>query len=201
VSRTTSGELLGRDGRLIFQPVLDLKGKRARTEGGLFFIWDTTKNSGYVLSEALQGFAPIKIDAPPAGQFAIAREAIKEDINGHPCHQCKATAVLGNGLQEHLTLWQADDAKHFPVRIEADNGAERMTLNFSEIRLEYPPLGLFAPPQGFTAYANSVALMNELIIREASLSKKYQITGEEEPVPVNSSTWQHESGAGAGMHP
>ena len=27
--------------------------------------------------------------------------------------------VLNNGLKARLTLWQADDAGHFPVRIEA----------------------------------------------------------------------------------
>ena len=43
---TASGVLLGRDGRLVFQPSLPIKGKREQREGGLFFIWDETTASG-----------------------------------------------------------------------------------------------------------------------------------------------------------
>jgi hypothetical protein len=185
-----SGELLGREGRLIFQPTLHIKGKRARTEGGLFFIWDETKHSGYVLSEALQGYAPIKSDAGAASQLSITKEGIQADVNGHPCHRCGAVVVLNNGLEARLTLWQADDVKHFPVRIEAGNGPNHMTLDFSEIRLESPAQELFLPPDGFTAYASSIALMNELIVRDSSLAKKYQ-TGEfDEPADVRSGDWR-----------
>jgi hypothetical protein len=191
-ARAKSGELLGREGRLIFQPALRIKGKRARAVGGLFFIWDVTKQSGYVLSEALQGYAPIKSDAGPAGQINIIKEGIQADVNGHPCHRCAAVVVWNNGHTTHLTLWQADDAGHFPVRIETANGPDHMTLDFSEIRLEFPAQGIFLPPDGFTAYASSIALMNELIVRESSMAIKYQ-TGEfDEPTDVRSSTWHQD---------
>jgi len=189
-SQTMSGELLGRDGRLIFQPTLSIKGKRARAEGGLFFIWDETKHSGYVLSEALQGYAPIQSDVEADGQLNITKEGIREDVNGHPCHRCEAVVALNSGLKARLILWQADDARHFPVRIEAVKGPNQMTLNFSGIRLEYPAQQLFLPPDSFTAYASSVALMNELIVRDASVAKKYQ-TGEfGEPADVRSGAWR-----------
>jgi hypothetical protein len=187
--QTTSGELLGREGRLVFQPTLPIKGKRARTEGGLFFIWDETKHSGYVMSEALQGYAPIKSDIAPAGQLNITKESIHEDINGHPCHRCQAEVVLNNGLKARLILWQADDAGHFPVRIEAVEGTNHMTLDFSGIRLEYPARELFLPPDGFTPYASSIALMNELIVRDASFAKKHQFDENIEPVD-HSGSWR-----------
>ncbi len=191
--QSTSGELLGREGRLVFQPTLPIKGKRARTEGGLFFIWDETKHSGYVLSEALQGYAPVKSEVEAAGQLNISKEGIQAVVNGHPCHRCEAAVTLNNGLKVRLTLWQADDAGHFPVRIEAVNGPDQMTLNFSEIRLEYPDRGLFLPPDGFTPYATSVSLMNELIVRDASLARKYQL-GSDEPATVHSGNWHDSPG-------
>jgi hypothetical protein len=188
-AQAQSGDLLGREGRLIFQPALAIKGKRARAEGGLFFLWDETKHSGYVLSEALQGYAPIKSDTEAGSQLNITKDGIREDVNGHPCHRCEAVVLLDNGLTARLTLWQADDARHFPVRIEAVNGLNHMTLDFSEIHLEYPDQKLFLLPDGFTAYASPVALMNELIVRDSSLAKKYQ-TGEfDEPTDVRSSNW------------
>jgi len=175
---------------LIFQPTLVIKGKRARTEGSLFFIWDEKKHSGYVLSDALQGYAHIQSDVEAASQLTIAKEGIQENVNGHPCHRCEAVVVLDNGLKARLTLWQADDARYFPVRIEAVNGPNRMTLNFSEIRLEYPAQQLFLPPDGFTAYATSAALMNELIVRDASLARRPGEFGE--PNEVHSGNW-HDS--------
>jgi hypothetical protein len=186
-----SGDLLGRDGRLIFQPALAIKGKRARQEGGLFFIWDETKQSGYVLSEALQGYAPIKSDTG-TGQLSINKVGIQEDVNGHPCHRYEAFVTLDNGLKARLTLWQADDAGHFPVRIESVNAPNHMTLDFSDIHLEYPDQKLFLLPDGFIAYASSVALMNELIVRDSNMAKKYQ-TGEfDEPTDVRSSNWHQQ---------
>jgi hypothetical protein len=200
VSHTLSGELLGREGRLVFQPTLPIKGKRARTEGGLFFIWDETKHSGYVLSEALQGYAPIKSDVEAGGRLNITKESIQENVNGHPCHRSEAVVELNNGLKARFTLWQADDAGHFPVRIEAVNGLNKMTLDFSEIRLEYPAQGLFLPPDGFTVYASSVALMNELIVRDASFAEKHQFGENDEPAD-HSGNWHAAPGAGAPGHP
>jgi hypothetical protein len=198
---TASGELLGREGKLIFQPTLAIKGKRARTEGGLFFIWDEPRRSGYVLSEALQGYAPIKSTVESAGQLDITKEGVAEEVNGHPCHRCEAEVVLLSGLKSHLTLWQADDARHFPVRIEAVEGPSRMTLDFSEIRLEYPAQELFMPPDGFVPYASSVALMNELIVRDASLAKKHQLGEEDEGPADQSGNWHGMPGASSMAHP
>jgi len=182
--RAQSGELLGRDGKLIFQPTLHVKGKRARAEGGLFFIWDETKHSGYVLSEALQAYAPLKSDAGTASQLTITKEGIEATINGHPCHQCRAVVALDNGTDAHLVLWQADDLRHFPVRIEGVKGPDHVTLDFSEIRQEAPGQELFLPPDGFTAYASSIALMNELIVRDSILAKKEQAGEFEGPTDV-----------------
>jgi hypothetical protein len=97
---------------------------------------------------------------------------------------------LNTGLKARLILWQADDARHFPVRIEAVNGPQRMTLDFSGVHLEYPAQQLFLPPDGFTAYASSVALMNELIIRDASLAKKYGTSEFGDPADVHSGAWR-----------
>jgi hypothetical protein len=189
---TTTGELLGREGRLVFQPTLPLKGKHAQREGGLFFIWDDTRNSGYVLSDALQGYAPIRSDTDTAGQLDISKSDVQDNIEGHPCHRCDAIVSLSNGIQKRFTLWQADDEKHFPVRIEGDDGPNHTRVDFTEIRLEDPGQELFAPPDGFTPYESSVALMNELIVRESNLNRKHEFS-EDEPSP-NKIDWSHTSG-------
>ncbi len=181
LSKNKSGDLLGRDGVLLYQPTLAIKGKRARTEGGLFFLWDETRHGGYVMSEALQGYAPLPANSTTASGFAIANEGIREDVDGHPCHRCQAIITLDNGEKMRLTLWQADDQSHFPLRIESLGGMNRVTLNFSDVRVQYPNHNLFLPPDGFTAYPTSAALMNELIVRDSTLSKKPPPGGFDEP--------------------
>ena len=162
--QTTSGELLGREGRLVFQPTLPIKGKRARTEGGLFFIWDETRHSGYVLSEALQAYAPIKSDVGPL-RSTSPKMASSRMSTAIPVIEARRSWCSNNGLKARLTLWQADDAGHFPVRIEAVEGPNHMTLDFSEIRLEYPARELFLPPDGFTSLCQ-LGCLDERIDRQ-----------------------------------
>jgi hypothetical protein len=190
-TRAKSGELLGREGRLLYQPALLIKGKRARAEGGLFFVVNENTHSGYLLSEALQGYAPIHVAADAAGPTvnSIPRDGQQEDIDGHPSHRCEVTVPLTNGHSGRLTVWQADDLRHFPLRIDWVRDSDQMTLDFSNIRLEYPQQELFRPPDGFTAYADPVALMNELMIRDASLTKQTQSGEFDEPRDVRSSNW------------
>jgi hypothetical protein len=193
--KTTSGDLLGREGRLVFQPTLPIKGKKMQREGGLFFIWDETRDSGYVLSEALQGYAPIKSEIEPPSLLGITNQDIQEIVDGHPCHRYQAAVQLDDGSQRHFTLWEADDVSHFPVRIEGDDGPEHMTWDFSDIRLEYPSQELFSPPDGFTLYASSVNMMNELILRDATLAKKRDFESDE-PAVITSKDWHDASSSG-----
>jgi hypothetical protein len=188
-SKIVAGELLGREGLLIFQPSLGIKGKRARTEGGLFFIWDERKHSGYVLSEALQAYAPVQSAAATTGPIHIANDGIQAEVDGHPCHRSETALDLSDGQKARLTVWRADDERHFPLKIEVVNGAERVTVSFSEVRRELPALDLFRPPDGFAVYPTSVALMNELIVRDASLIKRNQTEDLSEPADVRSQAW------------
>jgi hypothetical protein len=194
-SRMVSGEILERNGRLIFQPSMHGKSKKARRTNGLFFIWDENKHAGYVLSDALQGYAPIKSEAGPTTQMDSGKEGMEEQIDGHPCHRSETTVTLSDGTMERLSLWRAADLKHFPVRIEAIHGPQQMTLDLTNVRLESPSQELFSPPDGFTAYASAVSMMNELITRESALSKQYQGSEFDEPKPVNGQNW-HQGAAG-----
>jgi hypothetical protein len=194
--RNKSGDLLGREGRLIFQPTLLIKGKRARTEGGLYFLADQNRHTGYILSEALQGYAPIQLSPGIAlpDIESMPKDGPPEDVNGHPTHRRAMDVSLDAGQIGHLTLWQADDLRHFPVRIQWIAPSNSVTVNFSEVRVEYPQQELFRPPDGFTTYPTPVALMNELMTRDANFAKQNQ-TGEfdEPPKDTRSSNWRGSS--------
>ena len=170
-----NGDLLGREGSLVFQPQTNVKGKRKRSEGGTFFIWNETAHAGFVLSDPLQAYAPTILPIQPTNVMFNTNGAIQEAANGHPCRRIEADVQSSDGSTAHFRVWQAEDAKYFPVRISTVPGPKETVLNFSEVRLELPAAPLFSPPDGFTRYDSSVALMNELIIRQSALAKQNEL--------------------------
>jgi hypothetical protein len=92
-------------------------------------------------------------------------------INNQPCHRVEGRVTRSDGSVAAYKLWEADDLRHFPIRIQSDSGGKPMTLNFSDVRFDSPAEPLFNPPDGFVKYNNPVALMNELIIRETTVGQ------------------------------
>jgi hypothetical protein len=137
----------------------------------MFFIWNETDHAGFVLSDPLQAYAPASTTIQPTNVAFNNVGAVEESVNGHPCRRVEAVVQSSDGTSARYTLWEAQDAKHFPVRIQSQPGPGEVTLNFSNLRLELPPPQLFGPPDGFVEYDSPVALMNELIIRQSAFSK------------------------------
>jgi|GEM_PF-970128 len=172
-----AGDFLGRQGSLAYQPENAVKGKRAQREGGMFFIWNESSHSGFVLSDPLQGYAPASTNVQPTNVVLNIAGASQETANGHPCRRLEVIVQSNDGSSARFKVWQAQDARDFPVRIQTAPGPRQMTLDFSNLRLELPPGELFGPPDGFIKYNTPVALMNELIIRQMALTKQYDGKG------------------------
>jgi len=174
--RALAGDLLGRQGSLVYQPENTAKGKRARSEGGMFFIWNETSHSGFVLSDPLQAFAPASTNVQATNVVLHTADAAHEEANGHPCRRIEAVVQSSDGSSARFRIWEAQDAKDFPVRIQTPPGPRQMTFNFSNLRLELPPAELFGPPDGFMKYDTPVALMIELITRQIALARQNEGT-------------------------
>jgi hypothetical protein len=178
--RDTPGDLLEREGRLIFQPSNRSKTRNALLEAGMIFIWDEATHAGYVLSDSLQAYAPMASTVQGTNIVWETGAATQEEANGHHCRRIEAVIECNDGSSARFMVWQAEDARRLPVRIRTISSLREFTLNFSDIRLVLPEPELFVPPDGFTRYASAVGLMNELIIRQTELikSKGYNSTGE-----------------------
>ncbi len=164
-----TGQVIERQGRLIFQPMTTANVKKGKiVRGGMFFIWDSMAHRGYVVSEALQGFAPMTAPCQITNVAPENKEPVAEQVNGHPCHRLEKRVALSDGSTAKLTEWHADDLNRFPVRVRTESGGREETVDFSGIRFEVPPPELFVPPGEFTQYATSHDLMSELIIRESA---------------------------------
>jgi hypothetical protein len=191
VRRMLFGDLLERQGSLIYQPANKANRRRKRSEGGTFFIWNETQHAGFVLSDPLQAYAPDATSVQPTNVTFNTAGSVQEAVNGHPCRRVEAVVQSSDGSSARFTVWQAEDAKRFPVRIQSQPGPREMTLNFSELRLAPPPLPLFEPPDGFVKYDSPVALMNELITRQSALTKKDYVPLELNPAGgPNMNNWR-----------
>ena len=165
-----AGQLIERQGRLIFQPLSTARVKKGKiVRGGMFFIWDSAARHGFVVSEALQGFAPISAPSQVTNVAPENKEPLSEQVNGHSCHRIETRVALSDGSTVKLTEWRADDLNRFPVRVRTESGGRQITVDFSGVRLDLPAPELFVPQEGFTRYDSASALISELIIRESTL--------------------------------
>jgi hypothetical protein len=137
-----SGDLQSRDGRLCFEPVFKPgKHHKGMDAGGFILIWDVAGNSGYVLSDALQGFAPLR---PVVGTVYTNTDAFRVE--------------------------RAKDLNGLATRIEGADPVRPFTLTLSDIRPELPPPDIFAAPDSFTKYDSEGMLLGELAARERAVA-------------------------------
>lgn len=170
--RNSSGQLLGRGTKLLYAPEAGEIPDGHRQPGGYSFIWDLAENRGYVLSEALQAYAPVSSDLRVTNLAIQAANIATQRFSGHPCDSATATARTADGTAAEFELLRAMDLNGFPVRIQAVTRANPITLNFSKVRLEPPPAEVFSPPDGFTKYPTPESMADEIAARQQNLSRK-----------------------------
>jgi hypothetical protein len=162
---TLSGDLLCLGGKLLFSPVYERKEDKAFRAADVSFIWDVTGNGGYILSEALQGYAPLTT----TGLYTnvIVSSAAAPTAEG----KLVSVAAADGGVTDFRVV-RSQDATGAPLRIVTPPAAPATTVTFSKIRAEPPPAALFQPPDGFTRYPNAEAMMGELAMRRHNLKKR-----------------------------
>jgi hypothetical protein len=163
-SRTINGSLLTHGPDLLFSPTL----------GDRSFIWDESQNHGYILSEALQGYAPIAstLQITNVAPLRGAEAQASDTINGRPCRRSELAISSNDGLATKFIIWRERDSSRFPVRIKVVNGTNPLLMDFSNCRRESLAEKLFQPPDGFTRYATAQSLREELEMRQETAGKK-----------------------------
>jgi len=178
-SPAASGELQSRAGKLAFTPT---PGHAKSAREGFSFIWDVAQGRGYVLSEALQGCAPVAARATPTNVVSLAGSTTTEVIDGHPCQQEEVTVAMSDGSSRAFRVSRATDLKKLALRISSLSNSTPFTLLLSRVRLVAPPADMFAPPDGFTKYASADAMVTELIMRQHELRRPAPVPAVAEPI-------------------
>jgi hypothetical protein len=171
IAKILSGELFARDGQLLFAAE---PGKRDQKKlAGVFtYMSDIRNRQGFVMSEALQGYAPLIPAVGPTHLASHTMEGVIEKVDGHVCQRQEATVEMSDGSQSVFQLLLALDLNRFPIRISSLSNAPAFTISLSKIRNEALPADLFSPPTGFTRYDSPEMMLTELIMRQNNLTRK-----------------------------
>jgi hypothetical protein len=170
VPEVLSGQLFNRGTLLLFAPDTSSLDKRLRRIG-LSYIWDVKENRGYVLVEAMQGYAPMGFSVHYTNTVFTPATGQTEKIEGHPCAPTAARVASSEGVTTDFHLAQATDLKNLPLRITGGPKAIPQSLSLGRIRPEAPPAEVFRPPESFTRYDNPDLLMSELTLRQHNLKR------------------------------
>ena len=169
----TTGDLLVQGPHLLYAPTGDDQAmERSLKKAGIRFLWDLERNQGWVLSEALQGYAPIKATAQITNVSWSVSKPVAEKVEGYRCEQQDVTVSLNDGSAAVYRVWRALDMPGVPVQVTSLGSTAPFLLKFSKFRPEVPPTELFQLPGGFTKFPNSEGLLSELLMRQHNLKRK-----------------------------
>ena len=170
----TAGELMGRGSKLLFAPAARGKGKKPVSAADTAFIWDVIENRGWVLNDPLQAYAPVSSSRQftNVATATAPTGATPEKISGHPCQPAEVTVTAADGTPTVFRVWRAADLQGLPLRAVCPSTGATLTLTLSKVRLEPVPDDLFVPPNSFTKYESSEAIMAELFLRKHNLNRK-----------------------------
>jgi hypothetical protein len=169
----SSGQVLGRGNKLLYAPESGENTGNKHEPGGFAFVWDVAQGRGYVLTEALQGYAPVTAELRVTNFDLVAGTGPMQRQSGHACEPATATIRTVDG-EMVFELLRATDLRGFPLKIQARGNASQFVLIFSDVRFEPVSPNVFMPPDGFTLYPNPQAMADELAARQHNFRRKSQ---------------------------
>jgi hypothetical protein len=170
--RNVSGQLFGRGSKLAFAPETEQQAPKNQKVGVFSFLWDVRENRGYVVSEALQAYAPASSSLQVTNVSISPLNVAPQKFNGHPCESVRAAVYKSDGTVSSFEVLRATDLNGFPMRIVSETNSAPLSLTFSKIRFEAPAPDVFAPPDGFSKYVSPEAMVDELAARQRNLRRK-----------------------------
>jgi hypothetical protein len=123
---------------------------------------DLEKKNTRVLYPRLKAYAEMPL---PPEEIAAARGTIEKTILGTETVRDKViekSRVIfkpESGEPLEVTLWSGE--RGFPIQLQFQQEGMRTVLRFKDPKLEKPDAALFAVPDGFTRYEDSITLLQE----------------------------------------
>jgi len=138
--------------------------------GGFAFIWDVATGRGYVLSGALQAYAPVSSSVQATNVVRASQSAALAN----------ASVQMSDGTTQNFQCSSGEMAG-VPGRISAIGGQMPLVISLSSVHSELPAEDVFAPPDDFSKFSSPEAMADELAARQRNLRRKTPV--EFEPMP------------------
>jgi hypothetical protein len=162
------GEFFGRGSKLFFSP--DPSSFDHRT-GGFGFLWDVAEGRGFLLCDAMQGYAPISSRFHATSLVARPTSQGSRKIAGRECEPKDVSVSATDAPTEVLHVWEAASLKNFPVRLSGVEGRP-FDVTLSKVRLSAPAADMFQPPEGFARFESAEGMLAEMVMRQEKLKRK-----------------------------
>ena len=176
--RVAAGQLFCRGTKLLFAPDPVKTGDKKLRIEGFSFVLDAATGSGFVLSEPLQGYAPLSARGLVTNMVVETPATMPQKIGGYLCTPQLANLQDTLGGAAGFTVFRAKELQGVPSQIVALSNSAPFTLTLSKIRLEPPPAELFSPPDGFSKYTSAEAMADEQAARQRTMKRGIRETPE-----------------------
>jgi hypothetical protein len=148
-----SGMTAGREGA--GEMKIYRSGDKMRTDmpgGRGYMIADFDQKTNYMV---MNGTMCMQMSSAPGHEnpFSQAKNATIErspagtdTVDGHPCKVENVTVTPQNGQPAKMKVWEAQDLKGFPVKVEMQSSKGPITVEYKDISLSEPDASLFTHP-------------------------------------------------------
>src|ERR1700683_2345737 len=115
-----------------------------RPGGAGDMIMDLDQHTNYMVMNAnmcMQTTTPQAQQNPfsQARNATVERTAAGTDtVDGHPCKVENVTVTPQNGEPHKMKVWEAQDLKGFPIKIETESARGPMTIEYKDISFSEP---------------------------------------------------------------
>lgn len=121
------------------------------------------KQETYLLYPAFQSCVVVPIGAEDLAALKqpakIAKTPLgKDTIDEHACVKQHVVVTESDGCQHEATVWSATDLKDFPFKIQTQDDANTIVMQFRQVKFDRPAAKQFDLPVGIVKYDDAQAL-------------------------------------------
>lgn len=125
---------------------------RTDMPGGMgYMIMELTQHTAYMVMNGMCMQTATQAQQNPFAQAqdaTIERSAAGTDtVDGHACKVENLTVTPRNGKPTKMKVWEAQDLKGFPVKVEMQTDKGPVTVEYKDISFDAPAASLFTHPE------------------------------------------------------
>jgi hypothetical protein len=120
-----------------------------------YMVMDLTEHTNYLVMNGMCMQMNATGQQNPFAQAAGATydrsSAGTDTVDGHSCKVENITVTTKNGKVSKMKVWEANDLKEFPIKIEIQADKGPITLQYKDISFDEPPASMFTHPDNCRA--------------------------------------------------